>query len=88
MYSVQEVQEMKDSSETPLEIHTNETIERFNETNDNEEKNILRLYQDDEDGLYKPIVPCKKSNTSDSESQTSEESNESQTSDESDESEQ
>jgi superfamily II DNA or RNA helicase len=86
MYSVQEVQEMKDSGETPLEIHTNETIERFNETPDDEEKNILRLYQDDEDGLYKPIVRCKKSNTSDSESQKSEESNESQTYDESEES--
>ena len=84
MYSVQEVEEMKESGETPLEIHTNETVERFNETPDDEEKNILRLYQDDEDGLYKPIVPCKKSNKSDSESQTSDESVESQTSDESD----
>ena len=87
MYSPDEVQEMKDSGETPLEIHTNETIERFNETPDDEEKNILRLYQDDEDGLYKPIVPCKKSNTSDSESQNSEESNESEEYNESDESE-
>ena len=83
IYSVQEVQEMKESGETPLEIHTNETIERFNETPDDEEKNILRLYQDDEDGLYKPIVPCKKSNKSDSESQTSDESDSSQTSEES-----
>jgi hypothetical protein len=81
MYSVQEIEEMKESGETPLEIHTDETIERFNETLDNEEKNILRLYQDDEDGLYKPIVPCKKKNESDSESQTSKES---QTSEESD----
>ena len=86
MYSPEEVEEMKDSGETPLEIHTNETIKRFNETNDNEEKNILRLYQDDEDGLYKPIVPCKKKNESDSESQNSDESVESQTSDESEES--
>jgi hypothetical protein len=86
-YSPEKVEEMKESGETPLEIHTNETIERFNETPDENEP-ILRLYHDEDDNLYKQIVPCKKKNESDesNESNTSEESdesNESQTSEES-----
>jgi superfamily II DNA or RNA helicase len=61
-YSSEEVEQIKNSGETPLEIHTNETIERFNETPD-ENETMLRLYHDDDDNLYKPIVPCKKTNT-------------------------
>jgi superfamily II DNA or RNA helicase len=51
-YTPEQVQHMKDHDARPLEIHTNETIERFNE--DSPDK-MLRLYKDDADDLYKPI---------------------------------
>ena len=50
-YTPQEVEDMKEDGETPLEIHTNETIERFNM--DSSEP-LKRLYRDEE--VYKPIV--------------------------------
>ena len=52
-YSIEEVEMMKNDGE-PLEIHTNETIERFNE--DSSSENITRLYHDEEEDVYKPIV--------------------------------
>ena len=51
-YTSEQVQHMKDHDARPLEIHTNETVERFNE--DSPDK-MLRLYKDDADDLYKPI---------------------------------
>ncbi len=44
--------QMKEEGEIPLEIHTNETIERFNEDVDDEL--LLRLYHDEENNIYKP----------------------------------
>ena len=51
-YSADLVEQMKNDG-APLEIHTNETIERFNEES---EKSLLRLYYDEEMDVYKPIV--------------------------------
>ena len=51
-YSAEEVEQMKVDGE-PLEIHTNETIERFNEES---EERLMRLYHDEEEDVYKPIV--------------------------------
>jgi superfamily II DNA or RNA helicase len=51
-YSAEEVEQMKADGE-PLEIHTNETIERFNEES---EESLRRLYHDEEEDVYKPIV--------------------------------
>ena len=51
-YTSEEVEELKEDGETPLEIHTNETIERFNMDSDCEP--LKRLYRDEE--VYKPIV--------------------------------
>ena len=45
---------MKEEGDIPLEIHTNETIERFNEDVDDEL--LLRLYHDEENNIYKPII--------------------------------
>ena len=53
-YDSEEVQQMKEEGEIPLEIHTNETIERFNEDVDDEL--LLRLYHDEENNIYKPII--------------------------------
>ncbi len=53
-YTPEEVEEMKANGE-PLEIHTNETIERFNDDDDGDEP-MTRLYHDEEDDSYKPIV--------------------------------
>ena len=53
VYTEEDVEQMKDDGE-PLEIHTNDTIERFNE--DNEEEPLTRLYYDSEQETYKPIV--------------------------------
>jgi len=50
-YSTDDVEQMKKDGE-PLEIHTNETIECFN---DDTSQTITRLYYDEED-VYKPIV--------------------------------
>jgi uncharacterized protein YjbI with pentapeptide repeats len=60
-YSPEEVDEMKSSGETPLEIHTNDTIERFNvddddSINDSDKEPLLRLYHDEDKDVYKPIV--------------------------------
>jgi superfamily II DNA or RNA helicase len=54
VYSPEEVAEMKALGETPLEIHTNDTIERFNE--DSDEEPLMRLYHDEEEDVYKSIV--------------------------------
>jgi len=67
-YSAEEVQEMKETGE-PLEIHTNDTIERFNE--DSEDEPLKRLYHDEEEDVYKPIVRTSTS-ASASEADTSE----------------
>jgi len=56
VYSPDEVAEMKARGETPLEIHTNNTIERFNEDSEKEESRMMRLYHDEEEDVYKPIV--------------------------------
>lgn len=53
-YTPEEVNEIKEGGETPLEIHTDETIERFNE--EVEDEPLLRLYHDQEEDVYKPIV--------------------------------
>jgi superfamily II DNA or RNA helicase len=58
LYSAEDVQQMKDDGEIPLEIHTNETIERFNE--EVEEEPLMRLYHDEEEGVYKEIIPNEK----------------------------
>jgi len=56
-YTPQEVEDLKEGGETPLEIHTNETIERFNMDSDCENGEPLkRLYYDEEEEVYKPIV--------------------------------
>jgi len=56
-YSPEEVDEMKSSGETPLEIHTNDTIERFNvDDDDSMDEPLLRLYHDEDEDVYKPIV--------------------------------
>ena len=52
-YTPQEVEDMKEDGETPLEIHTNETIERFNTDSD---EPLKRLYYDEEEEMFKPIV--------------------------------
>lgn len=52
-YTSEEVEELKEDGETPLEIHTNETIERFNV--DSFEP-LKRLYYDEEEEVFKPIV--------------------------------
>ena len=52
-YTTIEVEDMKNTKKIPIEIHTNETIERFNE--ENKEK-MIRLYYDEEEKLYSPIV--------------------------------
>ena len=57
-YSAEEVQEMKETGE-PLEIHTNDTIERFNE--DSEDEPLRRLYHDEEEDVYKPIIKTRTS---------------------------
>jgi len=56
VYSPDEVAEMKARGETPLEIHTNDTIERFNEDSEKEESRMMRLYHDEEEDVYKPIM--------------------------------
>jgi len=63
-YSSEEVQEMKETGE-PLEIHTNDTIERFNE--DSEDEPLRRLYHDEEEDVYKPIVRTDDESESDEE---------------------
>lgn len=55
VYDEEEVQQMKEEGEIPLEIHTNETIERFNE--EVEEEPLMRLYHDEEEGVYREILP-------------------------------
>jgi superfamily II DNA or RNA helicase len=71
-YSPEEVEELKEDGETPLEIHTDETIERFNdEVND---EPLKRLYYDREEEVYKPIVKM-----DDNESETDTDYNESDT---------
>jgi len=62
-YTPDEVQEMKDGGEMPLEIHTNEAIERFNE--DVEDEPLTRLYYDEEENIFKPIVSISDADTSD-----------------------
>lgn len=52
-YTSEEVEELKEDGETPLEIHTNKTIERFNM--DSSEP-LKRLYYDEEEEVFKPIV--------------------------------
>ena len=54
VYSPEEVAEMKARGETPLEIHTNNTIERFNEDSEKEESRMMRLYHDEEEDVYNP----------------------------------
>jgi superfamily II DNA or RNA helicase len=66
-YSAEEVQEMKETGE-PLEIHTNDTIERFNE--DSEDEPLRRLYHDEEEDVYKPIVKTRTSEADTSEADT------------------
>jgi hypothetical protein len=51
-YSAEEVEQMKADGE-PLEIHTNEMVEQFNEES---EERLRRLYHDEEEDVYKPIV--------------------------------
>ena len=63
-YSTEEVEQMKDDGE-PLEIHTNKTIERFNE--DVEDEPLRRLYHDEEEDVYKPIVQTDDKSESDEE---------------------
>ena len=53
-YTSNEVEEMKTERKIPLEIHTNDTIERFNE--EVEDERLVRLYYDEECDVYKPIV--------------------------------
>jgi hypothetical protein len=64
-YTEEDVQEMKDARR-PLEIHRDDTIERFpadsggdedsDEDGDDEDNSLLRLYYDEEENTYKPIV--------------------------------
>ena len=65
VYSPDEVAEMKARGETPLEIHTNNTIERFNEDSEKEESRMMRLYHDEEEDVYKPIVRIDKEENAD-----------------------
>jgi superfamily II DNA or RNA helicase len=67
-YSADEVEQMKKDGE-PLEIHTNETIERFNEESS---ENMTRLYYDAEEELYSTIV--RNNSDSDDDSESDEES--------------
>ena len=53
-FTPEEVQIMKEQDALPLEIHTNDTIERYNE--DSPEP-LLRLYYDEENDRYKTIEP-------------------------------
>ena len=65
-YSAEDVEQMKKDGD-PLEIHTDETIERFNEDSS---ENMTRLYYNAEEDVYSPIV------RDDSESESEEESDE------------
>jgi superfamily II DNA or RNA helicase len=51
-YSAEDVEQMKKDGD-PLEIHTVEMIERFNEESS---ENMTRLYYDEEKEVYSPIV--------------------------------
>lgn len=62
-YTPEEVQEMKDGGKMPLEIHTNETIERFNE--EVEDEPLTRLYYDEEENIFKQIVSASDADISD-----------------------
>ena len=48
-FTPEEVQIMKEQDALPLEIHTNDTIERYNEDSPDA---MLRLYYDDEEDMY------------------------------------
>ena len=63
-YTPEQVQVMKEHDGKPLEIHTNDTIERFNVYNDDvgsddddDEEEMLRLYYDEDENVYKVIKP-------------------------------
>ena len=62
-YSAEDVEQMKKDGD-PLEIHTDETIERFNEESS---ENMTRLYYDAEENVYSPIV---RNNDNDSDEET------------------
>jgi superfamily II DNA or RNA helicase len=68
-YSAEDVEQMKKDGD-PLEIHTDETIERFNEDSS---ENMTRLYYDAEENVYSPIVR-NNDNDSDEETDSDEES--------------
>ena len=53
-HTKEEVNEMKENGEIPLEIHNNEIIERFNQ--DIVDEPLKRLYYDEEEDLYKPVI--------------------------------
>ena len=62
-YTPEQVHVMKEQDGKPLEIHTNDTIERFNvvsdddEDEDEDEEEMLRLYYDEDEDVYKVIKP-------------------------------
>jgi hypothetical protein len=70
VYTSDNIEQLKETDKIPLEIHTNKTIEQFNE---DIIKEPLRLYYDEESDVYNKIIPIQPNdneNESDSNNET------------------